>query len=363
MPRPLRTSCDRCHSQKLRCPKEPGIATCTRCLKAGAQCVFSPAGPAARRAVSAVVPVCENTFSFQASVDDGMGTQFDWQQLDFGYALPTTPEITQNGQPETAREAASSGSSTSENSRSAYVRQLTTLATDLDKVYREMPAAPVAHMFGDLPFKEFVSRYTEKYDQERCLEQLFSAGQILIDIYPHVMEILPKETQAVICLDGDCVHLSSDVQCSNQETCQSGGMAAKLDMFLLNLLILCHSRLLDVFGNLLSHAHACAQITTAYPNDGEQKVHVPELRVGNFVASAASSSTMQAVLLTHIASVLKTHAERLGKNLAEALGNGHDDKQSRMLRLQCEILEESAKSRLEELQQVRERLNTMGFQS
>ncbi|RYP44245.1 hypothetical protein DL768_009278 [Monosporascus sp. mg162] len=339
MPRPLRTSCDRCHSQKLRCPKEPGITTCTRCLKAGARCVFSPAGPAARRAVSAVVPVCENAFSFQASVDDGLGMQFDWQQLDFGCALPTTPEIAQDGQPETAREAASSGPLASEDSRSAYVRQLTTLAADLDKVYREMPAAPAVHMFGDHPFEEFVSRYTEKYDQERCLERLFSAGQILIDIYPHIMEILQKETQAVICLDGDCIRLSSDVHCSNQETC----------------------RLLDVFGNLLSHAHVCAQVTKAYPNGGEPKVHVPELRVGNFVASASSSSTMQAVLLTHIASVLKRRAEQLGRNVAEALGNGHDDKQSRMLRLQCELLEESAKSRLEELQRIRERLDKLGF--
>ncbi|RYP54368.1 hypothetical protein DL769_010371 [Monosporascus sp. CRB-8-3] len=331
MPRPLRTSCD------------------------------SPAGPAARRAVSAVIPVSENAFSFQASVDDDLGMQVDWQQLDFGCALPATSEIAQDDQPETAREAASSGPSASEDSRSAYVRQLTTLAADLDKVYREIPAAPAVHMSGDRPFEEFMSRYTEKYDQERCLEQLFSAGQILIDIYPHIMEILPKETQAVICLDGDCTHLSSDVHSSNRETCQSRGIAQKLDIFLLNLLILCHSRLLNVFGNLHSHVHVCAQITMIYPNGGEPKVHVPELRVGNFVASASSSSTMQVVLLTHIASVLKTRAEQLGRNVAEALGSGPDDKQSRMLRLQCEILEESAKSRLEELQQVKERLDELGF--
>ncbi|RYP24352.1 hypothetical protein DL765_000616 [Monosporascus sp. GIB2] len=311
MPRPLRTSCD-------RCPKEPGIATCTRCLKAGARCVFSPAGPATRRAVSAVVPVCENAFSFQASVDDDPDMQFDWQQLGFGCALPATPEIAQDGQPEAAREAALSGPSASEDSRSAYVRQLTALAANLDNVYREMPASPAVHMPGDRPFKEFMSRYTEKYDQERCLEQLFSAGQILIDIYPHIMEIQPKETPAVICLD-------------------------------------------DVFGNLLSHAHVCSHISMAYPNVGELKVYVPELRVGNFVAPASSSSTMQAILLTHIASVLKRRAEQLNRNVAEALGNGHDDKQSRILRLQCEILEESAKSRLEELQQVREHLDRLGF--
>ncbi|KAJ9150448.1 hypothetical protein NKR23_g3846 [Pleurostoma richardsiae] len=39
-----RLACDRCHSQKLRCPKQPGSLLCTRCLKAGAACVYSPAG-------------------------------------------------------------------------------------------------------------------------------------------------------------------------------------------------------------------------------------------------------------------------------------------------------------------------------
>jgi hypothetical protein len=38
----LRTACDRCHSQKLRCPKPAGAEVCDRCRKAGRPCVFSP---------------------------------------------------------------------------------------------------------------------------------------------------------------------------------------------------------------------------------------------------------------------------------------------------------------------------------
>ncbi|KAE8454299.1 hypothetical protein EG329_005224 [Mollisiaceae sp. DMI_Dod_QoI] len=37
-----RAACDRCHSQKIRCPRQPGQAVCSRCVKAGTQCVFSP---------------------------------------------------------------------------------------------------------------------------------------------------------------------------------------------------------------------------------------------------------------------------------------------------------------------------------
>ena len=38
----LRVACDRCHSQKLRCPKVAGAEKCNRCSKAQTLCVFSP---------------------------------------------------------------------------------------------------------------------------------------------------------------------------------------------------------------------------------------------------------------------------------------------------------------------------------
>lgn len=37
-----RAACDRCHSQKLRCPRRPGVEVCDRCLKARSSCVYSP---------------------------------------------------------------------------------------------------------------------------------------------------------------------------------------------------------------------------------------------------------------------------------------------------------------------------------
>jgi len=38
----LRSACDRCHSQKLRCPKRQDKNGCLRCHRAGARCTFSP---------------------------------------------------------------------------------------------------------------------------------------------------------------------------------------------------------------------------------------------------------------------------------------------------------------------------------
>ncbi|KAE8387927.1 hypothetical protein BDV23DRAFT_185928 [Aspergillus alliaceus] len=39
---PSRQACDRCHDLKLRCHRAPNGGDCSRCVKAGATCVFSP---------------------------------------------------------------------------------------------------------------------------------------------------------------------------------------------------------------------------------------------------------------------------------------------------------------------------------
>ncbi|KAG4433413.1 hypothetical protein IFR05_011099 [Cadophora sp. M221] len=37
-----RAACDRCHSQKIKCPRRDGLEICERCMKARTPCVFSP---------------------------------------------------------------------------------------------------------------------------------------------------------------------------------------------------------------------------------------------------------------------------------------------------------------------------------
>lgn len=39
----IRSACDRCHSQKLKCRKLSSSGQCARCMKAQRSCVFSPA--------------------------------------------------------------------------------------------------------------------------------------------------------------------------------------------------------------------------------------------------------------------------------------------------------------------------------
>ena len=55
-----RFACDRCHGQKLRCPRVSGAGPCTRCEKVGVRCVVSAAHRTGRPAKSSQVQVEQN---------------------------------------------------------------------------------------------------------------------------------------------------------------------------------------------------------------------------------------------------------------------------------------------------------------
>lgn len=329
-----------------------------------------------RAAAAAAVPthpsILENSFPFhQTSFNDALddetlrGVQLGWQPLDLGCILTPPFGTAHNslaGEPVHETDGPSGSPPSPGDGISAHVRQLTTLAADIDRLHRDLPTATVCHIPKDRSPEEFLEEYSSMFDAQQCLELLFSSGNALLDLYPDVLEALfSKSRDAVDCQHEDCFHIEDSVYVPSQDGPQPNGLSRKLDIFLFNLLVLCHKRLLDVFGIFLSHAHLCARVATVYPNGKEPRVSVPELRVGKFVASRSSSSTMQAVLLGHVASVLKTRSGQLRIKVGETLGDDHDDKQSRILRLQCEVLEEDSVAKVDELQKVTDRLNNLGF--
>ncbi|KAL1966321.1 hypothetical protein VTN77DRAFT_4674 [Rasamsonia byssochlamydoides] len=102
----LRSACDRCHSQKLRCRRLPGAVSCARCLKQGTSCVFSPRAPRTyahpRRtplgdAVEEAAPVSDELSSHvspsttydTSGMDDFLDTTTD----SAGFILDTTHDI------------------------------------------------------------------------------------------------------------------------------------------------------------------------------------------------------------------------------------------------------------------------------
>ncbi|KAI1078968.1 hypothetical protein F5B20DRAFT_187645 [Whalleya microplaca] len=357
MSRPLRTSCDRCHSQKLKCPKQPGVATCSRCLKAGASCVFSPAGPSVRRARGSHVQL-------QSPYDSNIDMQFEWPPLDFESPLEnpivTPTDLLQEPQIVVTQEVGQTEAAALD-PRSTCVHQLANLAVEIDKVYLKLLPQSLIHMPKEQPFEDFINRITHNFNQRQCLEQLFTLSQGLIDLYPQVLEVIFDEPKPSNCQDSECFHaveLPHEIEVLFSTLEEN---AHDIDIFVFNLLISCHSKVTDVIGGFLKLARTCTRFTVASPDQTEPRHHIPELRVGNFVASGSSSSAMQTVLLIHISSVLVDYTQELSKRVTERTAHGRNSKHNQMLKLQCDILEENASSRLKQLQSVMSAIKKLGF--
>jgi hypothetical protein len=228
--------------------------------------------------------------------------------------------------------------------RPRCVQQLSALAAELDHVFNTIPPSTAIHLRKETPASETIASWASTYSQSRCLEQFFACAQRLLDLYPGTIDLIFN----LPAFDGTCdypgcVH-SKDLPASVLDplVAVEGPAPRVLDTFLLNLVQMCHSRVNDVLQVMLSHFNLCARATFTAKLPENPRLEVPELRVGNFVASPESSSSMQAVLIAHIALVLTQRAKQLAERVASAMKDEASTKQAQMHKLQCELLAEAA---------------------
>lgn len=297
-----------------------------------------------------------------ACLNDDLNISLDWPALDWENALGPPAQSTPAFQIDVDDEARPLGQGTAEqNQRPSLVRQLTTLAAEIDQVFLDMSSIALVHVPKTLPIEHAHNTFIDNFAAHRCVEQLFISAQRLTDIYPQALKILFKVPESSECEDPGCFHTVELPDDLKEFFSNTDDDRDDLDPFLFNLLVSCHTKVLDVMGILMISARTCTQITFGSPNLREPRVHIPEVRIGNFVATNATASSMQTALLAHIASVLLDYARQLSKEVTAVVDCNTDSKQSRIFKLQCELLEEKATSKMKVLENIRGVLTRLGF--
>ncbi|KAI1342741.1 hypothetical protein F5Y15DRAFT_266550 [Xylariaceae sp. FL0016] len=163
------------------------------------------------------------------------------------------------------------------------------------------------------------------------------------------------------CQDLGCVHTSSITGGTEIALPKPNEPIQRLDGFLFGLLTTCHSRASDVLDTIIASGRVCATVAAASTEKDRSRVRIPALRVGSFVASAASSSSMQAALITHITTVFAGNMRRFGERVAAAFAEaGEDeDKQRQLMTLRCELLEERNRRQIADFDQIGDGLTKM----
>lgn len=371
----MRLACDRCHSQKLKCPKQPGSNICSRCLKAGASCTYSPPGAVsvAQNEQSNVIVEMEVGGYDPALGGTAAGASFDWllpsttSDLDayLTTSAPAVPRqdpgyVAEQAGPETQPQLHPLTEAASD--KLACTELLTGLMLEMDRLWASLPHQSALHR----PRGESVEHYAIEFlpMSPKCmLEQIFPRAQNLVDAYPLATKFAMSlgADSSFACGVPDCIHglyvpegLSEiDKQTSAYDS------TSTVDHALANLLISCHLRFLDILERVCTQVVTCFKVTLDSPTYREPEFDVIELRVGSYIPEKNASVLMQFTLLKHILGKLSSKVKYFEEAISSANPSAASP-EARVIALQCEILRERHQLKTRQIMALEESLMKFG---
>ncbi|EJT80947.1 hypothetical protein GGTG_00937 [Gaeumannomyces tritici R3-111a-1] len=388
-----RQACDRCHSQKLRCPKQQGSASCTRCAKMKAPCVFSTIGRHSSGHVAAAAVDAASLFPSPPSSSlspsgaatalqpqpwadiaefpsGGFGGYYighpagmlslpgvapvpDWLALDAALASsssesPHVVAATAGG----GSSASSFGDQSAAEAEAACGRTLAELQVELDGTLAALPPPPFMHVAaGDnAAIAERLAEVAARLAARGFLERIFAAVQRLTDVYPAAVDAALGGGGGgePPCTVPDCVHahglppefagLDDGHDGAPPLPPRSGG-GGGVDMALAGQLVSCHLRLLDVLDRIMLYALSCLRLKVAAGGVRHPDFPLPELKVGSFRPAGPSAQLMQVILIRDMMDGLHQHL-RLFADAVDAEASAAPSLGARTLKLQTELLGE-----------------------
>ncbi|KAF7553940.1 hypothetical protein G7Z17_g3262 [Cylindrodendrum hubeiense] len=339
----LRQACDRCHDKKLRCPKQTGSQTCSRCAKASVPCIFSPPTRSLLR---------------NGALGDGQQPDmaaFDWASLlELDQVSNGSPngDTSQNPNPFTITPPVSDNADTPSPSN---ISELTHLMASLDRIHGDFPLSSI-HRHMSIEMVKYISQSeAARFDLQSTLELMLQQGQQLALLYPQVLKKAKRHANRPpeddLCTIPDCMHHMRQSLRARQPPI--------MDHSLLNLLIACHLRLLDIFDNIMDHSRVCASLFSTLPKESEPNFAIPEIRIGSFVAPRDSAASIMTTMLVELQSSLEARCRDLSEMVISAADETSLD--SRVLSLQCEALALRAVGTLADIKELRAKLFSSGI--
>lgn len=295
--------------------------------------------------------------------------QFDWPPMPFDTPWEPLPELTP--EPPHGPGSAARSSEPAEppeapvDLRTSIVSRLSKLATEFDNLYSSAATEELRHLPNDDTIREIATKWGKEHNQQKVLEQLFASTQQLIGIYPETMGQIFRERHKVDCQDSSCIHhepLPAELADALKPVEDDSMEREDIDHLLFDHLLLCHSRLNDLLGTLLLRLKMCSLITARTPVLEESDFDVPTLTVGKVVVSAHSATSMQALLLVHIATSLVSRARQLRQKTSLAVTTWQvktTSSKARLLGLRCDVLVEESESRLKLLKTAKDHMSDL----
>lgn len=231
--------------------------------------------------------------------------------------------------------------------------RLAAVLSALDRMLQAVPSSLDIHHVPRQHLREYADNVGDNFDLQSTLDSLLHHAQDLASLYPEATSAsINKRATAheadAICTVPDCIHQD---RASLHTT-----PLPKLDHALLNLVMACHIRLLDIMDTLAEHGRMCAFMVATLPQDYDPKFAVPEIRVGSFVAPTNTAASMLLSVLVELQTVLVERVKDMTAMITQVRDDPRAAREAKVVSLQCEILQERAETTLGELSRFRDGL-------
>ena len=338
----LRQACDRCHDKKLRCPKLPGVSSCSRCAKAGAPCIYSPPTRATLAHHHAQSPLLSWSTSTDFDQINGLASHFDPSFINFSGAFPSpNPEPFQQQQQQQQEEGHGvvppphNGNGASDSDVTA---QLAELMVGIDGICRALPGNVHHASKGDVHL--WADRVRQLLDLRTNLEHILNYCQQLASLYPPALQsAVAIGSVDDACSVPDCLH-------GYYAKSHEADPSPSLDYALLGLLQACHLKLITAVEALVECGRFCRHVTSDIPKDREPKFDLPVARIGSFVAPTGVAASMFYSMLEELQAILAAKNRDLS-SLAASVKPCLREVQ--VLSLQCDIIGDRTKAAMDEM--------------
>lgn len=238
---------------------------------------------------------------------------------------------------ETETEASSDAHS---DPKSACIKKLTNLLLDADNIWAKIPLKSPLHIAKSESLGLCVIGIDQKLAATSMLEMTFIMTQKFIDIYPTAINMaVARDAQSEkVCNITDCIHYIDVVPALLEEE-QLGGQVTSggTDVVVANLIISCHTRLLDILDGLFMLSTSCTRLTVA--NSREPEFDVSDMRVGSFVPQRTGAVLMQIALLKHLVAGLTERLASFGEAISSIVaGQAQGSSEGQIMELQHQVL-------------------------
>jgi hypothetical protein len=283
-----RQACNRCHSHKLRCNRQPGSDACSRCDSAGAPCVYSISRRGFRPPRKSPAQDQQENQG-QSRIDQGpensdINSALFLCSPDEWGASPFSPPLGFAFDFDLANSGNCNQSITQSVDRN-YRRQLSTTLLPLCSSFSTPSSAPNYHLA-----------------HQNLDRQLAKLSQSLVDHLPDIPcppASPPSEGyQAVdITIPFDRTFTITQEMTNayqNFNTLVPSGLLSESTVFSL---LGCHHHLLDIWERIFSHMRFCA-----YNTSSVNAVCIPAIHIGSFTSSSSLAANLYTSILTQLMS-------------------------------------------------------------